>query len=206
MLIIILIFSNNSILILIPIIIAINFIFFSETLRLEIYRLPGYERVHLPLCKVTDAPFHIQGTRYCTLLSTIQYNNQNNWKSAPHPSSPRQQVFSETICPLDLKGCICHFGKWQIHPFISEECVASHTYVRVSSPPSSPLQSMSGTTSTKTLFILRDWEEFRFYSIFLSSPFPVIDCTRLNPHNSPFSAGFDFSRQNLTSKIDPRTK
>ena len=22
--------------------------------------------------------------------------------------------------PLDIKGCICHFTKWQIHPFISK--------------------------------------------------------------------------------------
>ena len=22
--------------------------------------------------------------------------------------------------PLDIKGCICHFIKWQIHPFISD--------------------------------------------------------------------------------------
>ena len=25
------------------------------------YRPPGYERVYLPLCKVADTPFHIQG-------------------------------------------------------------------------------------------------------------------------------------------------
>ena len=24
------------------------------------------------------------------------------------------------IIPLDMEGCICHFIKWQIHPFISE--------------------------------------------------------------------------------------
>ena len=24
------------------------------------------------------------------------------------------------IVPLDMKGCICHFVKWQIHPFISK--------------------------------------------------------------------------------------
>ena len=22
--------------------------------------------------------------------------------------------------PLDMKGCVCHFTKWQIHPFISK--------------------------------------------------------------------------------------
>ena len=27
-----------------------------------------------------------------------------------------------------MKGCICHFAKWQIHPFISKECVS---YVRI---------------------------------------------------------------------------
>ena len=26
---------------------------------------------------------------------------------------------SVLIVPLDMKGCICHFTKWQIHPFIS---------------------------------------------------------------------------------------
>ena len=25
--------------------------------------------------------------------------------------------------PLDMKGCICHFVKWQIHPFISKEAI-----------------------------------------------------------------------------------
>ena len=24
------------------------------------------------------------------------------------------------IAHLDMKGCICHFAKWQIHPFISK--------------------------------------------------------------------------------------
>ena len=23
----------------------------------------------------------------------------------------------DIICDLDMKGCICHFVKWQIHPF-----------------------------------------------------------------------------------------
>ena len=23
------------------------------------------------------------------------------------------------VVPLDMKGCICHFTKWQIHPFIT---------------------------------------------------------------------------------------
>ena len=26
-----------------------------------------------------------------------------------------------TPLPLDMKGCICHFVKWQIHPFLSKE-------------------------------------------------------------------------------------
>ena len=30
-------------------------------LSLLIFRPPGYERVYLPLCKVADTPFHIQG-------------------------------------------------------------------------------------------------------------------------------------------------
>ena len=31
------------------------------------------------------------------------------------------QINSKNIVPLDMKGCICHFVKWQIHPFISKE-------------------------------------------------------------------------------------
>ena len=26
----------------------------------------------------------------------------------------------KNIVPLDMKGCICHFTKWQIHHFISK--------------------------------------------------------------------------------------
>ena len=25
--------------------------------------------------------------------------------------------FPDLFVPLDMKGCICHFAKWQIHPF-----------------------------------------------------------------------------------------
>ena len=27
----------------------------------------------------------------------------------------------DQVVPLDMKGCICLFEKWQIHPFISKE-------------------------------------------------------------------------------------
>ena len=30
-------------------------------------RPPGYERVYLPLCKVADTPFHIQGDHVCII-------------------------------------------------------------------------------------------------------------------------------------------
>ena len=29
----------------------------------------------------------------------------------------------ERIVPLDVKGCVCHFEKWQVHPFISKETI-----------------------------------------------------------------------------------
>ena len=41
------------------------------------------------------------------------------------------------IVPLDMKGCICHFVKWQIHPFISKgtiDCALANT-IRVSRKP-----------------------------------------------------------------------
>ena len=34
-----------------------------------------------------------------------------------HPAS-RGEI--SHMVPLDMKGCICHFTKWQIHPFISK--------------------------------------------------------------------------------------
>ena len=33
---------------------------------LVIHRSLGYERVYLPLCKVADTPYHIQGDDMCT--------------------------------------------------------------------------------------------------------------------------------------------
>ena len=36
------------------------------------------------------------------------------------------------IVPLDIKGCICHFTKWQMHPFISKgsKCRTKQRYRR----------------------------------------------------------------------------
>ena len=33
-------------------------------------------------------------------------------------SVPWIDVVSKQLVPLDIKGCICHLTKWQIHPFI----------------------------------------------------------------------------------------
>ena len=30
-------------------------------------------------------------------------------------------VSCQLLVPLDMKGCICHFVKWQMHPFISKK-------------------------------------------------------------------------------------
>ena len=32
-------------------------------------------------------------------------------------------VLSQHIALLDMKGCICHFVKWQMHPFISRGAI-----------------------------------------------------------------------------------
>ena len=34
--------------------------------------------------------------------------------------------YNHQIVPLDMKGCISHFLKWQIHPFISKGTKCSH--------------------------------------------------------------------------------
>ena len=32
-----------------------------------------------------------------------------------------QTVYNVSLnVPLDMKGCICHFTEWQIHPFIAK--------------------------------------------------------------------------------------
>ena len=31
-----------------------------------------------------------------------------------------RRLMTHQIIPFDMKGCICHFTKWQIHPFISK--------------------------------------------------------------------------------------
>ena len=39
------------------------------------------------------------------------------------------------IVPLDMKGCICHFPKWQIHPFRSKAWRAGRNIVTLVSQP-----------------------------------------------------------------------
>ena len=42
--------------------------------------------------------------------------------------SNRPLGYERVYLPLDMKGCICHFKKWQIHPFISKgtKCFAAN--------------------------------------------------------------------------------
>ena len=35
------------------------------------------------------------------------------------------EELSQHNVPLDMKGSICHFAKWQIHPFISKGTIRS---------------------------------------------------------------------------------
>ena len=41
----------------------------------------------------------------------------------------------QSIVPLDMKGCICHFTKWQIHLFISKgtQCWTNGKYILIRS-------------------------------------------------------------------------
>ena len=39
--------------------------------------------------------------------------------------------FSIYIVPLDMKGCICQFTKWQLHPFISKVTYTFFIFVAV---------------------------------------------------------------------------
>ena len=41
----------------------------------------------------------------------------HNYHDAVHDNGYRYTV---KIVPLDMKGCTCHFAKWQMHPFISK--------------------------------------------------------------------------------------
>ena len=51
--------------------------------------------------------FHMKISIYVIVckVSDLETSN-NNWQCY--------------IVSLDMKGCICHFTKWQIHPFISK--------------------------------------------------------------------------------------
>ena len=76
------------------------------------YRPLVYKRVYLPLYKGADTPFHIgyKGTIYS---SRIGEKNTVLWAEFDH------------FVSFDMKGCICHFTKWQIHPFISTGTIYS---------------------------------------------------------------------------------
>ena len=52
--------------------------------------------------------------------------------------------------PLDVKGCIWHFKKWQIHPFISKGgIVIDHSYPFMQEPASCCLLSLKITLRNK---------------------------------------------------------
>ena len=43
----------------------------SFTAAMEMYHHLGYERVYLPLCKVADTPFHIQGDGITRMINCV---------------------------------------------------------------------------------------------------------------------------------------
>ena len=53
--------------------------------------------------------------------------------------------------PLDKKGCICHFTKWQIHPFISKVTICICWYITTIS---TVRMIYSGNTRRWTLVVL----------------------------------------------------
>ena len=38
-----------------------------------------------------------------------------------------QNIKRHHIVSLDMKGCVCHFTKWQIHPFVSKGIMSSRS-------------------------------------------------------------------------------
>ena len=44
----------------------------------------------------------------------------------------KRRVSTVYINPLDMKGCICHFTKWQIHPFISDILLIGVAHIHLS--------------------------------------------------------------------------
>ena len=41
-------------------------------------------------------------------------------------------VDAQYVVPFDMKGCICHLTKWQIHPFISKRKKSNHSICEMS--------------------------------------------------------------------------
>ena len=74
---------------------------------------------------------------WCHLPVSASFISVVNTKpSASHTVLHVTNIYPHETCdkvtPLDMKGCICHFLKWQIHPFISKgstlsRCRWSHT-------------------------------------------------------------------------------
>ena len=63
---------------------------------LGIYRPLGYERVYLPLCKVADTPFHIQGGRYSDAGVLAGVREERMTRRDTETESRRQDKYAQT--------------------------------------------------------------------------------------------------------------
>ena len=59
------------------------------------------------------------------------------------------RVVQGEIVPLDMEGCICHFVKWQMHPFISKETKHAHLSLNLANLiPTDTAQVIKGGSQT----------------------------------------------------------
>ena len=68
-------------------------------------------------------------------------NYKQFWVSIPHLFAEKVIDFFSNVPPfpsqiwtLDMKGCICRFTKWQIHPFISKGTISNIPPLHKSGP------------------------------------------------------------------------
>ena len=82
----------------------------------------------LHLCEWAGKKFECQSGGRTPRSPTIEADSLNHCTRALalHFCNAIRYIQWHSIVPLDIKGCICHFTNWQIHPFIYKGTISYH--------------------------------------------------------------------------------
>ena len=95
----------------------------TMNLNLTIYRHLGYERVYLPLYKVADTPFHIQGDAMVPFLTpkTLKYFYTSYRDQRVLPTRNHHIIMSKLALSATFAYCTYVMGVRSIYFFFSAE-------------------------------------------------------------------------------------